>query len=131
MKKSNEQHTSLLGKSESKVSGNLDADKKHVIESSNASSSSEDDDMPVAVLVVDEVEQTNYMYMFAIMPRFNPINNWNNDHSEAFIVHLFSLTGERHHVPVGNNFDWIDFGKQNAISEKRFSSSLSVKIYLY
>ena len=62
-----------------------------MIESSNLSSSSEDDDVLVAVPIVDEVDQTSYMYMFAIMPRFNPTNNWNKDDSEAFRIEIFEF----------------------------------------
>ena len=112
--KSNEKDTSLLGRQESKVSG----EKNQVIESSNASSPSKDDNVPNAVPIVDEVEQTNYMYMFAVMPRFNPINNWNKDCSEAFKIEIFESAAKRCRIPVGDNFDWIDFGKRNAISKK-------------
>ena len=67
--------------------------------------------------------------MFAIIPCFRPINNWNKDGMSNKTLDIFHVSKERHKKDVQDNFDWINFkapqvDKQAAIKayQSKYSS---------
>ena len=46
--------------------------------------------------------------MFAIMPRFKPVDYWNKDIDEERVIDIFTSSRERHKKDTKDNFEWIN-----------------------
>ena len=67
-------------------------EKEDALETSSSSDKPDDDVSPT----VDETDQLNYTYMFAIMPRFIPIDHWNKDVVDVGTgIDVYKASGKR------------------------------------
>ena len=90
---------------------------KNVDESSSSSDKSHGGVLHAVVSIIGETDQMNYAYLFAIMPRFIPINDWNKDVVDDRVINIYESSGERPNITSKDNFDWLEFGKHYVVSE--------------
>ena len=74
-------------------------------------STSEDEDGDIYEGVSSDpnyFERYSYNEMYAIMPRFKPVNDWNKDLDRGPVINIFASSKERHKKGTKVNFDWVN-----------------------